>query len=1162
VSARSDYNVHDIRSQMKTLSRVFAFGAALGLMAPAALMAQQEPIIGVDITGITVSGEGSLIEVQLVTPGSGYTTAPAVTVAGGGGTGATVAATILNGAVSGLTITNGGVGYTSLPTITIAAPSSGPATTLAPVLTAGVITSIPIASGGSGYSSANPPEVFVTGIGSGARVDAVVLNGSVTAITIANGGIGYDSTTSVSIAAPVASAGATAVAADIGKPFPSPFNETYGNVRNKVTIRAQAYGTFLRGGYTYTFLVNGQSIGRSDPVPAGGSMVASWRPPQPGAYLFTVRVTDGTHTETSLAVRYFAVGTAMVGPVDNTLVPIGSSVVLQATATPEPSGPNAFLQRIDFYVDTQLVGSDSTYPYSFIYTPAATPSTHVVEARGYDNNGNQISPAGTATRRLNMVTPIGTPPTVRILNPINGSNVASGSAVTFIADAKAPDGFIKNVDFFINGVLLSSSQTFPFTAAWTPKVPGRYQFVAIASDDKSNAVASEPIFVTATGSFPTASITTPANGLTVVRGSVVPVTVAAGGPDGGISSLKTIQLLIDGAVSDSLPKMPTGPLAVLPPLEEPFTFNWRSNVSVGTHRLSTRVTDVNGLTITSADVVINVIANQPPQVTLTAPTASSGLINTPVTITASALDTDGSVTGVEFFANGVSIGKATARPFQMAWTPAAVGPVVLTAKATDNSDVSTTSAEIGFTVDPLTTVDTGAGAATNSVYRGDYGAITESGRFAFAVNRNGRGTLVAFSTAPAGKTYYWTDFAVNPDGTFSVRDNANQVVLSGQSSVTGVSGRFGDKTFIGPITPASATFTPLVLQGVLNAVPNSQVTAIVGGDGSITLYAANGTNREAGSGFLSSIGTYAFSPSTAGRFTGTVSNAAGLVSGSVTGGVAGSFFLRPVVSRITNISTRALAGSGDRTLMAGFVVSGSGLKPLLIRAVGPTLANFGVQAPIADPILNVISSTQTLVGSNNDWGNSTAIAALSEQVGAFPLATSSRDSALQVSIPTGTFTAVVGGGGVPGPALIEIYDADLGSTVNSRIMNISTRGQVGVNDPLIAGFVITGDQRKRLLIRAVGPTLTSFGMTGALSDPRIEVLFGSTVIATNNDWTETSVLSQVTTTSPVVGAFPLNADSKDAALVLQLNPGAYTVQVRGAAGTSGTALVEIYDADL
>lgn len=134
--------------------------------------------------------------------------------------------------------------------------------------------------------------------------------------------------------------------------------------------------------------------------------------------------------------------------------------------------------------------------------------------------------------------------------------------------------------------------------------------------------------------------------------------------------------------------------------------------------------------------------------------------------------------------------------------------------------------------------------------------------------------------------------------------------------------------------------------------------------------------------------------------------------------------------------------------------------------------------------------------------------------------------------------------------------------MNSRITNISTRGQVGVSNPLIAGFVITGDQRKRLLIRAVGPTLSSFGVTGALADPRIEVLFGSTVIATNNDWTETAVVAQVTATSPTVGAFPLNANSKDAAMVLQLNPGAYTVQIRGANGTTGTALVEIYDADL
>jgi hypothetical protein len=1077
---------------MKTFFRVLGLGAALGFIAPAPLLSQQEPLTAVDITSVSVlSGFGSIVAANLTAGGSGYIAAPVVTISGGGGSGATASAVIKDGVVTTIIITDGGVGYTSAPTITIAPP-------------------------------------------------------------------------------PAPGLPATAEIRGVGTTYQQPFqNESYGPVNVPITIAASARGTFPLGGYTYNFFVNGVPLGSSTNVqpPGGGPGYVSWAPPQPGSYLLTVTATAGSHTATSLAVRYFATGTAIVGPIDNSLVPNGSSVVLQATATPVPTAPNAFLQRIDFHVDGQLVGSDSTYPYSFIYTPAVSPTTHVVEARGFDNNGNQISPNGTATRRLHMVTPIGTPPSVRIVNPPTGSNVSSGSLVTFMTDAVAADGFIKNVDFYINGVLLSSAQRFPFTAQWTPQVPGRYQFVAIAFDDKSNAVASEAIFVTATGAFPTASIESPTSGITVVQGASVPVTVRAAGPDGGVASLKSIEFLVDGAVSDSLPKAATGGTGgttTAPVLQDPFVFNWRSNVAVGTHRLSARVTDSNNLSITSSEIMVTVIPNQAPLVSLTSPSASTTITaNSAVTVAASASDSDGSIDSVEFFANGLSLGRATSRPFQITWTPIMPGEMIVTAKAVDNGGAATTSAEVIVTVDPATSSsETGAGSIANTVYRGDYGSSDESGRFAFAINRNGRGTFIAFSTAPVGKSYFWNDIAVNADGTFAVTDSSNQVAVRGQTSVTGISGQFGGRTFIGPIAPATSTFTPLIVNGALTGVTGSQTTAIVGGDGSITLYIASGAAREVGTGFLTSAGTYSLASATGGRITGSASNGASIVSGSVTGAVNGSFLLRPLASRITNISTLALAGSGDRTLMAGFVVTGSGTKPLLIRAVGPSLVNFGVTAPIADPFLSVVSSSGTLLSSNNDWGNSTALANAAAQLGAFSLNAGSRDSALQVSLPVGTFTTVVGGGGVPGPALIEIYDADLSSTVNSRITNISTRGQVGVNNPMIAGFVITGDQRKRLMIRAVGPTLSSFGVTGALADPRIEVLFGNAVIASNNDWTETAVVAQVTATSPIVGAFPLNANSKDAAMVLQLNPGAYTVQIRGANGTTGTALVEIYDADL
>lgn len=1156
----SEQNVRKTRPLMKYHIHILRNALACFALVSCVSYAQQEPIIGVDITNIVVdSGTPAIAKVKITSGGSGYTATPTVTVVGGGGDGANLEAIVDSGVVVGLNILTGGAGYTSYPAIVISAPGK-PAVASAVVSVSGLVDSITVAQGGGFYSS--PPKVTIQGDGSGARATAILTNGTVTSIAVDAKGSGYTSATV--IVDPPVSAAATAIVESLGDVFPDPIqNESFGEVRRKMFISARAYGTF--GTYNYSFFVNGVLLGVAT---AGWKEDASisWAPPQPGSYQIKVTATDGLHTATSLSVRYFATGTAVIGPVDNMLVPVGSSVVLQATAMTQPSAPNAFAQRMDFYVDGALVGSDSTYPYSFIYTPSAAPASHVIEARAFDNNGNQISPNGFAQRMLQMVTPIGSPPVVRFVNPPDGGNVPAGTPVTLSVDAIAPDGFIRNVDFYVNGVLFSSAQKFPFTASWTADVPGKYQFVAIASDDKSNAVSSMPITLNAVGSYPTASILSPERGgLSVVQGSILPVRVAAAGPDGGLVSLKTIEFLVDGVVNDSLPKQPNASALNQEPavLTPPFVFNWKSNVVLGTHKLSVRVTGVGNLAVTTAELAVNVVVNQPPRVTISSPGAQSSVImNSRTTLVADPTDVDGTIDTVEFFVNGASIGSSTKSPFQISWTPSASGEVELTAKATDNGGATAFSPVVTVNVDPPASTGSNQTTVAYSAYRGDYGSVSENGRFAFAVSRNNKGTFIGYSVSPSGRTYIWTDIPLNPDGTFSIRDADNQIALNGQASATGVSGTMNGKTFIGPVTPSGGAFTPLMVSGSLTGVANSRAVAIVGGDGSVTVYTANGTSREVGTGMLGATGTFGFTAATGGRFAGTVANSASIVSGTASGSVSGSFLLRLQASRLSNISTRTLAGSGDRTLVAGFVVAGSGTKPLLIRAVGPTLANFGVTNALADPDVSVLSRTATLVASNADWGNSASLAALATQVGAFPLTPGSRDAAVQFSASTGAYTAVVGGGtAAPGAALVEIYDTETSSSFTSRISNISTRGQIAAGDTLIAGFVVAGDVRKKVLIRAVGPTLASFGLTGVLADPKIDVFADGTLIAGNNDWTERAVASQVTAVSSAVGAFPLAANGKDAATVLQLPPGSYTVQVSGVGTSAGTVLVEIYDAD-
>lgn len=263
---------------------------------------------------------------------------------------------------------------------------------------------------------------------------------------------------------------------------------------------------------------------------------------------------------------------------------------------------------------------------------------------------------------------------------------------------------------------------------------------------------------------------------------------------------------------------------------------------------------------------------------------------------------------------------------------------------------------------------------------------------------------------------------------------------------------------------------------------------------------------------------------------------------------------------LTNISVRTSAGSGSQTLIAGFAVAG-GNKPLLIRGIGPTLGNFGVTGALADPRLGVFSGTIE-IASNDDWD--AADAGVFQTVGAFALPGGSFDAALTNTASTGSYTAqITGVAGATGIALAEIYDTAWPIDATApRLVNVSARSQVGTGaEVLVAGFVIGGSGTKTLLIRGIGPTLADFGVTGALTDPQLTLFRTvdsvSTQIGANDNWDSATI----TATADRVGAFTIPAGSNDAALLVNLQPGAYTVQMSGVSAGTGVGLIEVYDAD-
>jgi hypothetical protein len=210
-----------------------------------------------------------------------------------------------------------------------------------------------------------------------------------------------------------------------------------------------------------------------------------------------------------------------------------------------------------------------------------------------------------------------------------------------------------------------------------------------------------------------------------------------------------------------------------------------------------------------------------------------------------------------------------------------------------------------------------------------------------------------------------------------------------------------------------------------------------------------------------------------------------------------------------------------------------------------------------------LNNSVGVIASNSGWGGNPQIAATAAAVGAFPWSNlASNDAALLGALFGGSYTAVIGGAsGDTGIALAEIYDATPAgayASTNPRLINISVRDQVGTGgNVLITGFVIGGATAKTVLVRASGPSLAPFGVTGVLPDPQLQLATATTAIATNNSWGGDSQIASVASS---VGAFAWpNPASHDSALLVTLPPGAYTALVAGASGDTGIALVEIYE---
>jgi hypothetical protein len=248
-----------------------------------------------------------------------------------------------------------------------------------------------------------------------------------------------------------------------------------------------------------------------------------------------------------------------------------------------------------------------------------------------------------------------------------------------------------------------------------------------------------------------------------------------------------------------------------------------------------------------------------------------------------------------------------------------------------------------------------------------------------------------------------------------------------------------------------------------------------------------------------------------------------------------------------NISTRLPVGTGNNILIAGFQVTGNSSKQLVVRGLGPSLAQFGLTNVLPDPTLELHDSTGAIVASNDDWQDASNAQAIPTAL----RPTNGLEPAIFTTLSRGAYTAVLRGyNGSTGTGLVEVYDVSVGN--GTQLGNISTRGFVQTGDNVMIAGLVVQSQNKQVVVRALGPTLAGFGVNNALPDPTLSLYDGNgTLLIFNDDWRDT----QETTVSGT-GLAP--RDDLESAIAGTIAPGSYTAVVRGYENAIGNALVEVY----
>jgi glucose/arabinose dehydrogenase len=267
----------------------------------------------------------------------------------------------------------------------------------------------------------------------------------------------------------------------------------------------------------------------------------------------------------------------------------------------------------------------------------------------------------------------------------------------------------------------------------------------------------------------------------------------------------------------------------------------------------------------------------------------------------------------------------------------------------------------------------------------------------------------------------------------------------------------------------------------------------------------------------------------------------------------GVFRVQATPSQAMNISTRARVETGDNVLIRGFIITGNAAKKVIIRAIGPSLSQHGLSDVLADPTLDLYDGNSALLQSNDNWQDDPSQAS---QISASGLAPSSNlESAIIATLQPGNYTAIVRGkNSGQGIALAEVYDLD--PAADSQLGNISGRSYVQTNDDVMIGGFIIGNNigATKVIVRAIGPSLSQSGLSNVLADPTLELYDGNGALLQSNDnWQDDPDQA-----ARISSASLAPSNSLESAIWASLVPGNYTAIVRGKNNGVGIGIVEVY----